>query len=90
MVEASTVDETLARLLRARCALGAVAGAPDELPLGTGGLGMDSIAIAELLIECAERFGVAVPIDLLAGEPLTVGRLAEHLRRTAGGPPHET
>jgi acyl carrier protein len=50
-----------------------------SLPLGAGGLGLDSIAIAELLLACEERFGITIAAELLAGEPLTVGRLAERV-----------
>lgn len=52
----------------------------DDLPLGGDGLGLDSIAIAEVLLECEQRFGVTAT-SLLDGEPITVGRLVEHLRR---------
>jgi acyl carrier protein len=52
---------------------------PDAL-LGAGGLGLDSIAIAEVLIDCEARFGVSVT-GLLEGEPLTLRRLVEHLEQ---------
>jgi|GEM_PF-6956959 len=68
------------------CARGAayLPQAADEMPLGSGGLGLDSIAMAEVLIECGRRFGVPVPAELLAEEPLTVGRLVDHLHRVVG------
>jgi acyl carrier protein len=46
----------------------------EDLALGAGGLGLDSIAIAEVLLECETRFGVSA-VELLAGPPLTVRRL---------------
>ena len=50
----------------------------DSLSLGSNGLGLDSIAIAEFLLECQRKFGVdATP--LLDGEAITVGRLIEYL-----------
>jgi hypothetical protein len=52
---------------------------PDDLRLGPGGLGMDSIAVVELLLDCEQRFGLP-PLGLLDGAPLTVGRLIAGLR----------
>jgi acyl carrier protein len=48
--------------------------ADDDLPLGGNGLGLDSIAIAELLLEIEQQFGVTVT-DLLAGEAITMRAL---------------
>lgn len=52
--------------------------AVDELPsgtlLGAEGLGLDSIAIAEVLLGFEERFGIPAA-ELLEGEPVTFGRL---------------
>ena len=50
----------------------------EELPLGADGLGLDSIAIAEVLLECEERFGVSCG-HLLESDGLTIARLARHL-----------
>lgn len=58
--------------------------AADEMPLGSGGLELDSIAMAEVLIACGQRFGIPVPAELLAEEPLTVGRLVDHLHSVVG------
>ena len=60
------------------------AGLADDVPLGAGGLGLDSIALAELLLECEARFGLATAAELLAGPPLTVGRLVAHVRAVVG------
>lgn len=49
----------------------------DTTQLGGGGLGLDSIAIAEVLIACEERFGIDVA-DLL-GEPITIARIVERV-----------
>jgi acyl carrier protein len=53
----------------------------DEIPsatrLGTGGLGLDSLALAEVLVAYEERFGVSAT-ELLEGEPITVGLLIRH------------
>jgi len=48
-----------------------------EVTLGSDGLGLDSISIAEVLLDCQERFGVNM-IALLEGEPLTLRRLVAH------------
>jgi acyl carrier protein len=52
--------------------------ADDDVALGTGGLGLDSIAIAEVLLDCERYFGVRVT-DLLDGAPITVARIAARL-----------
>lgn len=49
-------------------------GLGDDVPLGEGGLGLDSIALLELILACEERFGLPPSPELLAA-PLTVGRL---------------
>ncbi|HYH06740.1 MAG TPA: phosphopantetheine-binding protein [Thermoanaerobaculia bacterium] len=49
-------------------------------PLGGDGLGLDSIAIAEVLLDCEARFGVNVA-DLLSGETITFGALVERLEQ---------
>jgi acyl carrier protein len=50
----------------------------DDAPLGGDGIGLDSIAIAEVLIDCESRFGVEIA-DLLGGEPVTIRRIVERL-----------
>jgi acyl carrier protein len=53
-----------------------------EETLGGDGLGLDSIAIAEVLLDCEQRFGVSV-VQLLGERPLTLGRLVAHLEQAA-------
>ena len=78
------VEETVRDLVRSRAPLArAHAGLADELRLGAGGLGMDSIALAELLLDCERRFGLS-PAELLEGPPLTVGLLVARVRAVAG------
>ncbi|MBK5260362.1 MAG: acyl carrier protein [Thermoanaerobaculia bacterium] len=55
-----------------------------DTPLGSRGLGLDSIAIVEVLLECEERLGIVIASDLLDGESLTVGRLIGRARAAAG------
>jgi acyl carrier protein len=52
----------------------------DDLPLGEGGVGLDSIAVVELLLEGEERWGVPV-LDLIEGPPLRIGDVVEHFAR---------
>lgn len=56
-----------------------------ELPLGADGLGLDSIGLVEVLLECEDAFGVSIAIETLAGPPLTVGSLVETLRARIDG-----
>jgi acyl carrier protein len=72
------IETALGELLRARSPLAGEPPLPADLPLGAGGLGLDSIAMVELLLDCETRFGGRAT-DLLAGPPLTVGRLLAHL-----------
>lgn len=51
-----------------------------DLPLGADGLGLDSIAIAEVLLDCQQRFGLSVT-ELLEREPLTLRKLITHLEQ---------
>jgi acyl carrier protein len=52
----------------------------DDLPLGEQGLGLDSVALVELLVACEARWKVPFPATLLQ-ESLTVGALTRHLTR---------
>lgn len=78
------LEVSIHALLLARSPLAQGAVLADDLPLGPGGLGLDSIALAELLLECEARFGLATAAELLAGPPLTVGRLVTHVRGAVG------
>lgn len=51
-----------------------------DAALGSDGLGLDSISIAEVLLDCQQRFGVSVT-GLLECEPLTLRKLVEHLQQ---------
>ncbi len=83
------IDERVRDLVRSRAPLArAHAELAEDLRLGPGGLGMESIALVELLLDCEQRFGLRPgnwrPAELLEGPPLTVGRLVAHLQATAG------
>lgn len=52
----------------------------DDLSLGSDGLGLDSIEIVELLLECEERLGNGTWVDeVLEAGPVRIGNLIEHL-----------
>ena len=53
----------------------------DGVSLGEGGLGLDSIEIAELLVECMDRMEIPATRaeELLEAGPVTLGRLIDHL-----------
>jgi acyl carrier protein len=75
-----TIEDAVRDLLRSRAPLAqGLSDLPGDLRLGSGGLGLDSIALVELLLDCELRFGVKAT-GLLEGPPLTVGRLAAHVR----------
>ena len=81
MESGSEIDEAVRDLVRSRAPL-AQAGADltEDLRLGAGGLGLDSIALVELLLDCERRFGVSMAAELLAGPPLTLGHLLARVR----------
>jgi acyl carrier protein len=83
------IEEAVRDLIRSRAPLArAHAELADDLRLGPGGLGMDSIALVELLLDCEQQFGLRAgawaAAELLEEPPLTVGRLAAHVRAAAG------
>lgn len=81
MVTRTGIEEEIGRLVRSRAPLARdLLELPGDLRLGPGGLGLDSIALVEILLDCEQRFGIPRPAGLLEGEPLTVGRLIEHVR----------
>lgn len=83
------IQEEVWRLVRSRAPLARdLPDLPGDLPgdlrLGSGGLGLDSIALVELLLDCEQRFGIPRPVGLLEGEPLTVSLLVDHVRTATG------
>lgn len=50
-----------------------------HLPLGAEGLGLDSIALVEVLLACEKAFGVELAAEMLAISPLTVGILTRRI-----------
>jgi acyl carrier protein len=90
MDEVATMEGAVRDLVRSRSALARDrAELPDDLRLGAGGLGLDSISLVELLLDCERRFGLPRPIDLLEGPPVTLGSLIAHVRAAVGPYPEE-
>jgi acyl carrier protein len=80
MSATTSIDSIVQDILRSRTSrIPAGEPLPGDVALGADGLGLDSIAIVEVLLECEDRFGVRT-YTLLEGEPLTLTRLATHLR----------
>jgi acyl carrier protein len=50
-----------------------------DLPLGEGGLNLDSIALVEVLLDCEDQLGVTVAAEMLGQSNLTVGWLVERI-----------
>lgn len=77
----TNIAEGVADVIRSH---GVSAPIPTGALLGADGLGLDSVAIAEVLLDCESRFGVQLA-DLLSGPPLTVGELTDAVTaRTKG------
>ncbi len=76
-----SIDRIVREIVCARASRAVDAGEllPD-VTLGADGLGLDSIAIAEVLLDCQQRFGISVT-SLLEGEPLTLRLLVAHLEQ---------
>ena len=53
----------------------------DDVALGSEGLGLDSVSLVELLLDCEAACGVSFPAALFADGPLTIGALVAHARR---------
>lgn len=72
-----TIVERVHAILRAR---NPHADLHPQLLLGADGLGLDSIALVEVLLECEEALGVTIASELLAATPLTIAALVDALR----------
>jgi acyl carrier protein len=57
----------------------------DGVALGRDGLGLDSIAIVELMLACEAALGIPFPATLFDTGPITVGRLIAHAREQSNG-----
>jgi acyl carrier protein len=57
----------------------------DELWLGDPAVGLDSVALLELVLECERAFGCRLSSHFLEQQPLTLGALVTALRQTLAG-----
>jgi acyl carrier protein len=55
----------------------------DDRPLGEAGVGLDSIGLVELLLDCESAFGLRVPDSVLDGDSVTVGAVIHALEAAA-------
>jgi acyl carrier protein len=78
--ERSDLAARVRRLIAARA--GAKAEIGGDLPLAE--LGLDSVALVDLLLECERLSGGRLPPEILEGAPVTVGELV--LALTAPAP----
>lgn len=53
---------------------------PDDLDLGGEGLGLDSVSIVEVVLDCEEALAISLPAELFDG-PMTIGRLIDYAVR---------
>ncbi|MBT8493507.1 MAG: acyl carrier protein [Deltaproteobacteria bacterium] len=58
-----------------------------ELPLMKEGLGLDSVAVVEILVACEDRFGVRVEPEAIAVEVPTVGLLIQRVEERLAARP---
>ena len=55
----------------------------DDVSLGAEGLGLDSIEIVELVLDCEDRIGRSKDAEELLGTgPVSIGRLIDHFARS--------
>jgi acyl carrier protein len=80
MLAGTDLEEAVLDLLRSRAPLAGTRELTGDLRLGAGGLGLDSIALVELLLDCERRLGPLNVAELLEGPSLTVGLLIAHAR----------
>ena len=50
-----------------------------DLPLGSAGVGLDSIALVEVLLRVEEMFGITLAAEMLAAGTITVGTLTRRV-----------
>jgi len=85
------VEEEIARVIRDELLLGSERAIPFDEPLGELGVGLDSLALVNLLSGVEAAFGVELDDEIWTErDPLSVNELAEILRtmpRTAASPP---
>jgi acyl carrier protein/GNAT superfamily N-acetyltransferase len=78
-----TAEHEIAQIIRDELLLGSERAIPFDEPLGELGVGLDSLALVNLLTAVEAAFGVELSDDIwIAREPLSVSGLADVLRST--------
>ena len=83
-LEPAAAEREIAEIVRAELLLGSEREIPLDLPLGELGLGLDSLALVNLLTAIEASFGVELSDEIwIARGPLSIQDLAEIVRNTA-------
>jgi len=80
---AASIESQIVELLAKRVAPGVNVSAETRI---VGGLGLDSVAILDFIMDIEDRFDISIPLDRVA-EVQTIGELSraiESLRKGAG------
>ncbi|HVO45464.1 MAG TPA: acyl carrier protein [Steroidobacteraceae bacterium] len=83
MTNAASIESQIVELLAKRVAPGVNVSAETRI---VGGLGLDSVAILDFIMDIEDRFDISIPLDRVA-EVQTIGELSraiESLRKGAG------
>lgn len=80
LLESRTMSDAVREIVMRHLPPGRVDSLRDDLSLTGDELGLDSIAVAEVLLELEDRFGVRLAALLESG-PITIGDVREHLAR---------
>lgn len=75
MSELANTASDVRAVIRRHVPFGADRDLPDDLALGSEGLGLDSVAVVELLLACEQACGVRLAPDVFEGTAVTVGSL---------------
>ena len=82
-LEPATVEQAIARIIRDELLLGSEREIPLDQPLGELGVGLDSLALVNLLTAVEAAFQVELSDDIWTERgPLSVNDLAEIVRST--------
>jgi len=83
LTNAASIESQIVELLAKRVAPGVNVSAETRI---VGGLGLDSVAILDFIMDIEDRFDISIPLDRVA-EVQTIGELSraiESLRKGAG------
>jgi len=75
---AERVRHLVARQMPAGCD---IASCHDDLSLGASGVGLDSVAMVELVLACEREFTVRLPSDVIEATALTIESLTVAIER---------